>query len=499
MFESSHPSPFLDYFRIPYRVVPGGEGLEAGAGAWGSLRSGGPGGDRTLMWPRTSTRSSSRAAPHARGVHRLGEIAVPGFVVTDDDAPEWLRADDRWLRAEAITDASGARVASVRRDPDGNVVLPFDPGEVLMTFWSEGYVERESLKARARRGALKLYYLIRPMLPRSVQLALRRRFARLQRAPSFPAWPVETSLLEFCDWTFSVLNELAGRPVPWLAPWPEGRTWALVLTHDVETRAGFDALEALRSIERALGFRSSWNLVPLRYHADVDVLEALKREGCEIGVHGLRHDGRDLGSLRKLRSNLPEMRRYAERWGAQGFRAPATQRRWEWMPLLGFDYDSSYPDTDPYEPQPGGSCSYLPFMNRQMVELPITLPQDHALFAILGRADGGLWIEKAGHIGDWGGMALALTHPDYAGDRRVLEGYESLLRAVRDDPSMWHALPCEVSAWWRRRADSHVEEVDGDWVVGGPAAGEAVVRLARPGASALRPPRVARSIHSGSG
>jgi hypothetical protein len=169
------------------------------------------------------------------------------------------------------------------------------------------------------------------------------------------------------------------------------------------------------------------------------------------------------------------------------------------MPLLGFDYDSSYPDIDPYEPQPGGSCSYLPFMNEQMVELPITLPQDHTLFAILGQADGALWIEKAAHIRDWGGMALALTHPDYAGDRRVLEGYESLLRTVRGDPSMWHALPCEVSAWWRRRADSHVEKVDSEWVVRGPAAGEAVVRLARPGASALRSSPVDRAIRSGSG
>jgi hypothetical protein len=35
------------------------------------------------------------------------------------------------------------------------------------------------------------------------------------------------------------------------------------------------------------------------------------------------------------------MREFATRWNAVGFRSPATHRVWEWMPLLGFHYDSS--------------------------------------------------------------------------------------------------------------------------------------------------------------
>ena len=74
------------------------------------------------------------------------------------------------------------------------------------------------------------------------------------------------------------------------------------------------------------------------------------------------------------------------------------------MPRLGFDYDSSYSDTDPYEPQPGGCCSYLPYFNENMVELPITLPQDHTLFSILQRPDADVWIGKADFLrerGEW--------------------------------------------------------------------------------------------------
>ena len=64
------------------------------------------------------------------------------------------------------------------------------------------------------------------------------------------------------------------------------------------------------------------------------------------------------------------------------------------MPLLPFDYDSSSPDTDPFEPQRGGCCTLAAVLERDLVELPITLPQDHTLFVILAPRRG-RWIEKA--------------------------------------------------------------------------------------------------------
>ena len=104
------------------------------------------------------------------------------------------------------------------------------------------------------------------------------------------------------------------------------------------------------------------------------------------------------------------------------------------MPMLGFDYDSSYTDTEPYEPQPGGCCSFLPFFIGDLVELPITLPQDHTLFAVLGHQDGGLWIAKAREIRARGGMVLALSHPDYA-HGPALEAWQQLLRDGRRRPA----------------------------------------------------------------
>jgi hypothetical protein len=267
--------------------------------------------------------------------------------------------------------------------------------------------------------------------------------------------------------------------VPFLGLWPGGRSWAFVLTHDVETATGYREMELLRQPERERGYRSSWNMVGSRYAVDDDTVTGLLADGCEVGVHGLRHDGRDLASRRLMNKRLPAMRRYAERWQAVGFRSPATQRAWDLMPLLGFDYDSSYSDTDPYEPQPGGCCSYLPFFNRSLVELPITLPQDHTLFTILDRQDAELWMRKAGHVRERGGMVLVLTHPDYAHDPRLAGGYRQLLDEFAGDGSAWHALPREVAAWWRRRAASVPRQAGGSWIVDGPASADGQVRFTR--------------------
>jgi hypothetical protein len=119
------------------------------------------------------------------------------------------------------------------------------------------------------------------------------------------------------------------------------------------------------------------------------------------------------------------------------------------------------------------------------VELPITLPQDHTIFAILQHPDETLWTRKAAHVRSRRGMALVLTHPDYVDDPRVMEGYRRLLGGLSGDPSVWRALPREVSAWWRRRAESTVEQTETGWTIRGPATPDGSIRFARTGGSNL--------------
>lgn len=476
MFRLSRPLLFFDYFRIPYElsVEPPASSRElperhplrsAGEARW----TDGESPPRSLRWPVFSD-----AYGHNGDVRPglLGAIPVFGRMLGDDEAQAWLvETGGSWSPTIPVTDGDGRRIASVWRSTGGDVLLPFDPSEVIENYWSERYQLVTGRMARgAKDVARRAYYRARPLLPRQGQILLRRAFTKVQRRSSFPRWPVEPALHELYDLLFELTASVARAPVPFLGVWPDGCSWALVLSHDVETEVGYRNLHLLRGLEAERGYRSGWNFVPLRYAVSDQVVAELLGDGFEVGVHGLYHDGRDLESLKTLQERIPAMRDYARRWGAPGFRAPATHRNWNWMPLLGFDYDSSYPDTDPYEPQAGGCCTWLPFFNQDLVELPITLPQDHTLFRILRKPDESLWWEKTSLLRRRGGMALLLTHPDYMLEPRRLEGYARFLDQYADDPTAWRVLPGDVARWWRRRAESRVVDVHGRWEIEGPAA-----------------------------
>jgi hypothetical protein len=469
MFEATDAVLLLDYFRVPYRLGAPAEGLPAGARA---VRYG----ERALAWPgaaELAERGLPRGEAWLGGIPLFCAVLPDGLVASRLDA-----AGGEWSPHLAIDDPRGRRLGSIWKERDGSVFLPFDPDDAIHAFWSEDYkrVGRRR-RARVRAAANAAYYRVRPAIPRRAQIALRRLASRAQSRTAFPRWPVEPGLHELYDFLFGLLGEVAREPVPWIAPWPNGYSWALVLTHDVETQVGYEHLDLLRDVELESGCRSAWNFVPRRYAVDDETVRRLTDEGFEVGVHGLYHDGRDV-SPATLPDRLPGIREAADRWRASGFRAPATRRVWELMPRLGFDYDSSYPDTDPFEPDGGGCCTWLPFFNGATVELPITLPQDYTVFTILQEPDESLWLAKAEELRRRGGLALLITHPDYMLGAAGRDAYRRFIEAFAGDETAWGALPREVAGWWRRRAVSSLEQTDGSWRVVGPAAGEARVVFA---------------------
>lgn len=462
-----------EYFRIPYRVAPGEapgptEQLRAQDGA-------------ALYWPGTLAVGHPVRAAWIEGTSDAGG-AIPIFGrILPDSLVAQLAAEKGgdWSPSRTVRDSSGERLGSIWADGTGNVLLPFDPDEIIENYWSERYVALTAGTGRSlvRHGLIRSYYRTRVVLPRGAQIWLRRRYAHFQARTEFPDWPIETALHDFFDLLLGLIASVAGHPLPYLAPWPKDRRWALILTHDVETAAGLRAVQPILELERSLGVRSCWNFVPHRYEVDDGLVRELITDGFEVGVHGLRHDGRDLRSLSEIMRRLPAIREAARRWDAVGFRAPAMHRNWNWMPRLGFEYDCSSPDTDPFEPQGGGCCSWLPFFNQDTLELPLTMPQDHTLFVILGQSDETTWVEKAEFLRAQGGMAQILTHPDYMGDPRIMRSYRRLLEHFAGDGTAWTALPGEVNRWWRRRAASTIEATPSGWAVAGPAAGEAAIDL----------------------
>lgn len=477
-YTSSRPLQIVSHLGLP--CVAGDSQPGASAPAWADW-IGELGGGR-ILWPR---------APELTGSQSLltisltdgAEITVCARVLDDARARELLDGEaGEWTAVVAVTDVQGHRAGSIWRDGLGNVVLPFDPDEVVTTLWSEGYTRHVGRNGRGlmSRVMLRAYYRVRGLMPRALQIWIRRHYARIQALTPFPKWPVEACLHDFLDLFMVMLADACGRAVPYLAPWPDDYAWAMVLTHDVETADGLGSMEPVLEAERRLGLRSAWNFVPRRYEVSDEVVSSLKAEGCEVGVHGLYHDGRDLASLSRLRERLPAMRAAARKWGAVGFRSPASHRRWEWMPLLGFDYDSSYPDTDPFEPQRGGCCSWWPFFNGDLVELPLSMPHDHTLFRILDHRDETIWVHKAEVLRRRGGMALLVTHPDYLVDDCALRAYRGLLERYAPDPTVWRPLPAELSAWWRQRAASSIVSTGAGWSVSGPAAARARISFMEP-------------------
>jgi peptidoglycan/xylan/chitin deacetylase (PgdA/CDA1 family) len=236
--------------------------------------------------------------------------------------------------------------------------------------------------------------------------------------------------------------------------WPQGSRYALVLTHDVESSVGQGFVRAVADLEESLGFRSSFNFVPEDYRIDMNLMDELRQRGFEVGIHGLKHDGKLFNSRTKFERCAIEINRYLKDLGAVGFRSPLTLRHPEWMQALNIEYDLSFFDTDPFEPIPGGTMSIWPFFLGHFVELPYTLVQDYTLTDILKEETPRLWLEKVDFIRQHYGMALLNSHPDYLKVPSRFNIYSRFLQTMRDKENYWHALPREIAQWWKQRSIS---------------------------------------------
>jgi glycosyltransferase involved in cell wall biosynthesis/peptidoglycan/xylan/chitin deacetylase (PgdA/CDA1 family) len=295
----------------------------------------------------------------------------------------------------------------------------------------------------------RAYYTVKPLLPLGVRLFLRRRSAVRRLRDSAAVWPID---------------ERAGATPPGWPGWPEGKQFALVLTHDVESAKGLARVERLMHSERARGFRSSFNFVPEgEYRVPAALRHTLDQAGFEVGIHGLEHDGKLYRSTARFARKAAGINGYLRDWNVAGFRSPLMQHRLAWLHQLNIEYDCSTFDTDPFEPEPDGVRTIFPFWvpgpnGSGYVELPYSLVQDFTLFVILREPGIEIWKRKLDWIAEHGGMALLTTHPDYmafdngpARDEYPVARYEELLRYVREryDNLFWMATPREVARYYR--------------------------------------------------
>src|SRR4051794_23418132 len=92
-----------------------------------------------------------------------------------------------------------------------------------------------------------LYYSMKPLLPEFIRMGVRRWFAVRKRAQVNRIWPIKLG---------------TQAPPPGWPGWPNGKRFAVVLTHDVEGPRGLNRCPDVIKLEMNSGFRSVFNFIP---------------------------------------------------------------------------------------------------------------------------------------------------------------------------------------------------------------------------------------------
>ena len=269
------------------------------------------------------------------------------------------------------------------------------------------------------------------------------------------------------------IYDKANRPPQGWQGWNDNKQFALVLTHDVDTRKGEKRCLDLMNLEKEFGFKSAYFFVPKKCKDCLSIQNELKINKFEVGVHGLFHDGKLFRSRKIFLKRTVYINHFISKWEAAGFRSPAMHHNLEWIHDLNIQYDTSTFDVDPFEPQSDGVGMIFPFVvqdgisGNSYVELPYTLPQDFTIFILMRHKNIDVWKRKLDWIAENGGMALFISHPDYmnfkgsklAVDEYPVKYYLDFLLFIKEkyQNQYWHALPREIAQFWVKQMKNTLE------------------------------------------
>ena len=108
-----------------------------------------------------------------------------------------------------------------------------------------------------------IYYKLKPIIPRRLQIILRRIIIDLNKDKYKDIWPI--------------CNRARRAPDGWTG-WPNNKQFAIVLTHDVDTRRGEERCLDLMNLEKELGFRSAYFFVPENSKNCMPIQHKLKKK-----------------------------------------------------------------------------------------------------------------------------------------------------------------------------------------------------------------------------
>lgn len=218
-----------------------------------------------------------------------------------------------------------------------------------------------------------------------------------------------------------------------------------IITHDIDSEKGLKRALRLKELEEKYEVESTWFLLTDDYKLDRKIVKRLSENG-EIALHGDKHDGwlynlEREEIVKKLKKSKEKLENIAEK-KIVGFRTPLLQYNKEILEALseaGFVYDSSIPTWEPMHPltmKPDGIGLISPIKIKGVLEIPVTLLQDHQMLRVLGLTPKQAikqWIKLMGEVEELGGVSVFLIHPDYEfANKENLEYYENMLNFAQD-------------------------------------------------------------------
>jgi hypothetical protein len=357
----------------------------------------------------------------------------------------------------------------------GVVHLPFDLTEIVENMRTERYMALGNGSNSSRKlNRLKhdIYYSLRPWMSVPVRRLLQRTQLKGWDRVQFPQWPVDCTADRILEHALMLCMRAKGiSSVPFIWFWPEGAQSCLMMTHDVETRAGLLSCRKLMALDNSFEIRSSFQFIPEdRYVVSREFFEEVRGNGFEVNVQDLNHDGHLFRDRQEFRRRAERINEYLRLFGSKGFRSAIMYRNAEWLHEIDASYDMSFPNVAHLEPQHGGCCTVMPYFIGGIVELPLTTIQDYSLLHILGESSINIWKQQIDMVREKNGLISFIVHPDYLTGERELALYRALLNhlcQMSAESGLWSALPGEVDKWWRARSEMQLVSRNGEWHIEG--------------------------------
>lgn len=286
----------------------------------------------------------------------------------------------------------------------------------------------------------------------------------------------------------------------------------------ISRRYGVTPERMMRAFDRLIGVleqhgcRATFPVTAVTLARHPAYFQWLQERGMELAIHGWTHVNLERYPLEQQREHISRAIDTFARYGisATGFRSPYLRHDstiCEAVEATGLRYVSNQPilwATTIEFPQPQGRAqayqrainSYtpwsaaehaaLPTARGQIVEIPVSLPDDEMLIERLGATSdqvARVWTEALHQTYVRGELFTLQLHPERA--EVCLPALSRVLSAARAyDPPVWIARLDEIADWWQQRLALHVAvTVEGhdkyNIFVHGPAEASILVRFAQ--------------------